>query len=177
MIDTIELLIRQSSIWKFTHNNVSDIHFRLGFLYGGMFILNRIPSTSDPRFVVYDHHNTLLTEYYTIIDMDNTGYIYTSNMNIPLYEIKAATKDELYEIEGYNQDHPDYNPYVVSLLDPFDESKAVLFTTESSTFFQGLFTALNAVQIPYEKVVLHKPIRAEISYNILGLNLPLLEDL
>lgn len=57
------------------------------------------------------------------------------------------------------------------------DNEAILFSVEYFTFFQGLFTTLNAAEIPYEKVVLHKPIRAEIAYNITGLNLPDLEDL
>ena len=52
-----------------------------------------------------------------------------------------------------------YNLYQVYLNDPSEEGKVNLVWLNGPEFFQALFMISDMIQMPYEKVVLHKPVQ------------------
>lgn len=79
-----------------------------------------------------------------------------------------------------------YDSYIISLKDMAQEGKVNVAYPNDAKFFQGLFTMLDVIHMPYEQVLLHKPIMLSVKYgghvkrvdyNIEGLTLPIMEEI
>ena len=160
------------SIWKLDIKDPEDDftdEFVDGILYGCLFVLKEIPG----------HHVVIMYR-----ELGKAG----------VYEKQIRSVEDIYDLNGvFKVLHKDIRPtgiksydvYVVLLKDVDHDGKANEVHVYPP-FFQGLFTALNIIQMPYDKVVLHKPIMRSVAfsgivntvnYNIRGLNLPDLEDI
>lgn len=171
MNNPIELITNTGSIWKFEDPALLTKEFVSGFLYGGMFLLKQLPVESDPYFTIRNtFFDTALKKYdvppiriHSVSQLHNFANFRSAELD----KVQANVKKYM-NVPG---------KYAVMLHDPRYEDVFDLFYVESLVFFQGLFTALNIGNIPYETVILHKPIKDGVAYNIQGLNLPNLEDI
>ena len=161
MTTTIKLVNDKTTVWQINKsNNKQDKEFVDGFLYGGLFLLNDLPS----HYFVEETRFARGLYIYSVLDNLKINRDFLGHTYIPLAEIQ----DNNDIIAGY---------YTVWLRDPMEEGEANSVTFKSPPFLQGLFTVLDLAKIPYERVVLHKPIKDGITYNVQGLNLPNLKDI
>jgi hypothetical protein len=175
---TISLHDPGKILWELTSK---DQDFINGFAYGALFMLigddgrqirRRYLRLTGPA-VIFDDPNEKAT-YFNVPTLAGfylgiSDFIYETST--PLNKIKELMAPIVAESK-YLPDPVD--KYLVWLLDPTDNTLATLIIASGETFFQGLFTALNAANVPYDKAVLHKPIRNGIAYDIEGLELPML---
>lgn len=155
---TISLHTRAKTLWSISSTNNDFVD---GFMYGALFIIRGV----DQYYFAVRAFNPPIMGMFRNLDTlkDFAQFIY--HTFVPLHEAAVQTEDA-----------PDEDNYVVWLRDPTEEGEANLIATPSAEFFQGLFTALNAAGIPYQHVVLHKPIRNGQNFDIGGLQLPTLQE-
>ena len=153
-----------NNVWVLNTTNKSE-DFIEGLIYGATYLYELLP-----EYTVYVHQY----EYDQRVDILEDMFDFIS-ASILLKEVPKYTYDA----------QPNY--YTVWLRKPINTHPDVqnvdrtavanLVNVKSIDFFQGLFTALKSDDIPYERVVLHKPIKNGVAYDIQGLNLPDLKDI
>ena len=154
---TISLMSNDKVVWTL---EVISNEFIAGFLYGGLFILKQLP---NHHFIIQYAFSRVS---YNNVDELQNNFSSLRRTHIPLYEAQILTADVL------SADH-----YIFWLRDPDFSYEGNLVSVKSLLFLQGLFTALHLARIPYERVLLHKPIRDHITYSIKELQLPDLKNI
>lgn len=161
-IESIELRTDDYEIiWELDTKDRTE-NFVVGSLYGCLFLLHKNPG----------YQITILLSKF------NNDILYGAHIT-DVEDIKnfSSVLSELHQnIEAIQINTELINVYQIFLRDVAQEGKAN-FATVNVDFFQGLFTMLNAANIPYDQVLLHKPIKDGIAYNIQGVNLPHLEEI
>lgn len=157
----IKLVNADGIVWEFRDRLLANEEFVTGFLYGGLFILNQLPQ----HYFILENKFPHLEYKFSRLNVIRDRMGFFNELHVPLNNIKAYTKDNT--IDGH---------FSFWLLDPSIDNTANMANTVSSDFFRGLFTVLNVAHIPYEKVVLYKPIKDGVTYNIVDLQLPNLFD-
>ena len=158
---SIKLTTGGKTVWSLSVGIGRD-EFIEGFLYGGLFILKQMPSH---YFIVESKFPRDETPYRSVDELRN-NFDFLFHTYVPLNEAEVQTEDGL--LPGY---------YTFWLRDPDQDGEANCVFVKSPLFLQGLFTALKAAGVPYERVLLHKPIKDGLTYDIEGLRLPKLEDI
>lgn len=163
MATTIKLVTGKTTVWDINKsNNRQDREFVDGLLYGGMFLLNELPS----HYFIEETRVPWGKYFYNGVGELKNNRHFFGHTFVPLVEAEAQTEDDM--MAGY---------YTVWLRDPMEEGEANSVTFMFPSFLQGLFTALDLAKVSYNRVVLHKPIKDGVAYNIQGLNLPDLKDI
>ena len=157
-----------NNVWVLNTTNKSE-DFIDGLIYGATYLFELLP-----EYTVHYLKNENDYQIDVIDDVIDDVFDFIS-ASILLKEVPKYTYD------------PQPNYYTVWLRKPINTHPDVqnvdrtavanLVNVKSIDFFQGLFTALKSDDIPYERVVLHKPIKNGVAYDIQGLNLPDLKDI
>lgn len=168
MSNPIELLTNTSSVWKLEDPALLTKEFVGGFLYGGMFLLKELPEESEPYFTVRN------TFYDTALKKYDVPPLRINSVS-QLHDFADFRSAELDKVQANVKKYMNVaGKYALMLYDPRYDDEFNLLYFEWPVFLQGLFTILNAGNIPYDKVVLHKPMKNDVVYNIEGLNLLIL---
>lgn len=173
-IINVRLVNRQGiNVWTLDTRNKSE-DFIHGLIYGSIYLFERLI-----EWRVFFTRQTEDEQFVDGLEELGDSFNFIDNLMIPLQEVilRAGdrTKPNYYTVWLRNPEnnHPDN---IANDGDP-ELGLANLVSVKSVDFFQGLFTALNSQNVPYERVVLHKPIKDGVAYNIQGLNLPDLKDI
>lgn len=138
----VEFKSNGQRLWKIDVENKDD-EFIDGLLYGCLFLLKQKPN-HQVIFTYVNHRDDKLYEA-SINSVDEV-----CSMGSVVVKFHAAMKPLNSHI---------YDVYQVYLNDPSEEGKVNLLWLNGPEFFQGLFTILDMIQMPYEKVVLHNPVQ------------------
>lgn len=166
-IESLELKSNDDrSIWKLQMKDKED-DFNDGILYGSVILANSLP---DHQLIVkYLDETDIFTEK-RIRVLEDIHNILSISI-VP--HVKLGTVMKLYDV------------YIISLKDISQEGKVNVAYPNDPKFFQGLFTMLDVIHMPYEQILVHKPIMRSVKYggevkrvdyNIVGLTLPTIEE-
>ena len=167
-IESLELKTNDNrSIWKLPMRYKED-EFNNGILYGSVIVANRLP---DQQLIIRYFDDDVFVEK-RILVLEDIRELF-SIMFSPHVKLGFAMKV--------------YDVYIISLKDISQEDKVNVAYPNDPKFFQGLFTMLDVINMPYEQVLLHKPILRSVDgrfltvkrvdYNIVGLTLPTIEEI
>ena len=138
----------------------ADDDFVNGFLYGSLFHIRRV----EDHYIIHESRGHLIRSYRTFNDILQ-GRDFITRSYIPLHDIT---------MQQYAEDaRTKQGQFGVWLLHPRDPQIAGLAFARSASFFQGLFSALKAANISYIYVILHKPIKDGVDYEIEGVTMTL----
>ena len=172
-INSVELRTDSNqSIWKLDTKD-RDEDFVDGLLYGSLFLLQQNPGHHIAiTYSKWKDDRLYEKQIRTVEEIDDLGSV-LAQLHKTIGSVKINTRmSDVYQI----------------LLRDVTRQDQVNIAFVNLEFFQGLFTILDLIKMPYEKVLLHKPVmytyiaepyyaRKLYNFDIQGLNLPNIEDI
>lgn len=138
----IEFKSNGQRLWKIDVENKDD-EFIDGILYGCLFLLKQKPD-HQVSFTYANHGDDKLYE----AQINSVDYLCSmGSVIVKFHETLKPLNSRIYDLyQGY-------------LNDPTEEGKVNLVWLNGPEFFHGLFMILDMIEMPYEQVVLHKPVQ------------------